>query len=161
VDPVRSQRGFGYLEVLLALVVLGTAVSAAGLALQSHALGRVGAAELSLARALVDQGLAIADRLPLLDPETGTEGGPESGEGEEGFDDLGDLGGRVEHAPRDAFGEPVGAPGEWRREFAVERVTGTAPDRAELHGAARRVRVAALRHGRIVAEGVLWRTAER
>lgn len=158
---MRSQRGFGYLEVLFALVVLGTAVSAAGLALQSHALGRAGAVERSLARALVDEGLALAERLPLLDPETGTEGGPEGGEGEAGADDLGDLGGRVEHAPRDAFGEPVGAPGEWRREFVVERVAGTAPDRAEVGGAAWRVRVAALRHGRCVAEGVLWRTAER
>jgi type II secretory pathway pseudopilin PulG len=156
---VRSQRGFGYLEVLFALVVLATAVSAAGLALQSHALGRAGAAELALARALVDEGLAAAQRLPLLDPESGTEGGLELGESE--VDDLGDLEGWVEHAPRDSFGELVGAVGEWRREFAVERVAGATPDRAESAGAAWRIRVAALRNGRLVAEGGLWRAAER
>ena len=156
---MRSQRGFGYLEVLLALVVLATAVSAAGLALQSHALGRAGAAELALARALVDEGLAAAERLPLLDPESGTEGGREVGEVE--ADDLGDLDGWVEPAPRDAFGAPVGEAGEWRREFAVERVAGAAPDRAESSGAAWRIRVAALRNGRLLAEGILWRAAER
>jgi hypothetical protein len=158
---VRSQRGFGYLEVLLALVVVASAVSAAGLALQSHALGRRDAAQHELARELVAAGLTLARSLPIVDPEMGVQGGREAGEAQERADDVGDLDGWVESAPRDALGQLIGVGGEWSRAFAVERVSSVEPQRLDPRGALLRIRVAALRGARVVAEGVCWRAGER
>ncbi len=160
-ERVRSQRGFGYLEVLLALVVVASAVSAAGLALQSHALGQRDVAERSLARSLVAEGLELAHALPLLDPETGAQGGLEAGELAGSVDDVGDLDGRSEAPPRDALGQIVEAPGAWRREFAVERVAASAPEQLDARGGLLRLRVGVWRDDVLLAESTAWRVGER
>ncbi|MBK9385806.1 MAG: hypothetical protein IPN34_13430 [Planctomycetes bacterium] len=158
---MRSERGFGYLEVLLALVVVASAVSAAGLALQSQALAQRNLEERSLARALASEGLELARTLPLLDPETGLQGGLDAGELAGSADDVGDLDDRSESPPRDAAGQLVGAAGDWRRAYSVERVSSLAPEQLDPVGALLRVRVAVWRAELLLAEATAWRAGER
>lgn len=157
---MRTQRGFGYLELLLALVVLASAVAGAGLALQNHVLMRHGTEERAVAHGLVQEGLALARVLPRVDPESGRLGGLDPGQTNLDVNDVGDLHTRVESPPRDARGIAIGSPGEWERSYLVTVVDAMDLKTEVLSGALLHVQVMVRNRGRTMASGSIWIAAE-
>lgn len=117
-----NQRGFTYLEVLLAVVILAGAVTSA-----AFALGRtrnIGASvdQAAVARYLLQDGVSWVRSLPRID-DTSPVFGSEAGE--TSVDDVDDLDGRAEKPPTDRTGTTFSA--DWSRQWTVESVSLTDP----------------------------------
>jgi hypothetical protein len=142
--PSRANRGnptagFTYLEVLVAIAVLATAVIAMGSALEQVRMAAADDERTAIAEHLLHDGLAWVRSLPRLDARSPTFG-PESGETRGvDIDDVDDLANVVETAPVDRGGTQHDA--AWSRRWTVESVRLANPDSAGADGSTPLLRV--------------------
>lgn len=142
--PSRARRcnpsaGFTYLEVLVAIAVLATAVIAMASALEQVRMAAADDERAAVAEHLLHDGLAWVRTLPRLDadsPVFGAESGETRGAD---IDDVDDLANVVETAPVDRGGTRHDA--AWSRRWTVESVRLANPDSAGADGSTTLLRV--------------------
>ena len=117
-----NQRGFTYLEVLLAVVILAGAVTSAAFALGQTRNTSTSVDQAAVARYLLQDGVSWLRSLPRID-DTGAVFGAETGETV--VDDVDDLDGRSENPPTDRVGTTFTT--DWRRTWTVDSVSLTDP----------------------------------
>lgn len=117
-----NPRGFTYLEVLLAVVILAGAVTSAAFALGQTRNTSASVDQAASARYLLQDGVSWLRALPRID-DTSPVFGSEAGE--RGVDDVDDLRGRAEKPPTDQTGATFSA--DWSREWTIESVSLTDP----------------------------------
>lgn len=152
-------RGFSYVEVLVAMVILAGAVTSMGFALGSSRTVGADNARNATATYLVQDGIAWASGLKRSEPGSPASFGPESGETAATFDDVDDLDGLAQAPPIDCAGTVFDS--RWTRTFKVESVDLVDPRVVVTPASTKlmRVRVVVLDAGAEVAAGVaiLWR----
>ncbi|MFA5554503.1 MAG: type II secretion system protein [Phycisphaerae bacterium] len=105
--------GFSMIEVLIAIMLVGIAV--VSIVASSGSLTQVNAAgaELSTAEFLIEQIRELTDLLPVKDPQTPNNFGPEAGESLINYDDVDDF-----HNPA-GFKPPISANRQVLTDFAA------------------------------------------
>lgn len=134
-----GESGFTYLEVLVAIAVLATAVIAMASALEQVRMAAADAERAAVAEHLLHDGLAWVRTLPRLDAESpvfGAEAGETRGLD---VDDVDDLANVVETHPVDRGGTVHDA--AWSRRWTVESVRLANPDSAAADGSTTLLRV--------------------
>lgn len=134
-----GEAGFTYLEVLVAIAVLATAVVAMGSALEQVRMAAADDERTAVAEHLLHDGLAWVRTLPRVDatsPTFGVESGETRGVD---VDDVDDLANVVETAPVDRGGSRHDA--AWSRRWTVQSVRLANPDSAAADGTTTLLRV--------------------
>lgn len=135
-----ADGGFTYLEVLVAIAVLATAVTAMGSALEQVRMAAADDERAAIAEHLLHDGLAWVRSLPRVDatsPTFGAESGETHGVD---VDDVDDLANVVETAPIDRGGSKHDA--AWSRRWTVASVRLANPNSAGADGSTTLLRVA-------------------
>ena len=116
----KNKGGFSFIEVLLAIILVGIAVASLVAVNASFTRENAAGTELSTAEFLIEQIRELTIQLPVVDPETENEFfGPEAGETTlADYDDLDDLDGA-------AFTPPINADRTLLNDFApyVQQIT--------------------------------------
>lgn len=139
-ERATAAGGFTYLEVLVAIAVLATAVIAMGSALEQVRMASVEDERAAIAEHLLHDGLAWVRTLPRMDtssPVFGSEAGEVRGVD---VDDVDDLANVVESAPVDRSGTKHDA--TWSRRWTVASVLLADPTRTTADGSTSLLRVA-------------------
>jgi prepilin-type N-terminal cleavage/methylation domain-containing protein len=96
-------RGFTLVEVLIAVVLIGVAITALVGANGAFTMINGAGVDMTTAEFLIEQIREMTTVLPVADPETSTATfGPETGETLATYDDLDDFDGQTFHPPIDA-----------------------------------------------------------
>jgi len=120
----RSQDGFTFIEVLIAILLVGLAIvsliSANGAFTQANAVGT----ELSTSEFLIEQIRELTTALPVIDPDTGTSTfGPETSETLANYDDLDDFNGASFSPPISADRNALADLSAYTQQITVENVS--------------------------------------
>lgn len=149
-------RGFTYVEVLLAAVLLAGMATTMGYAMAHVRDVDQQQAYVDQGRYLLQDGIAWLRSLARVDPTVPSGWGKEAGETTVAdFDDVDDLDGLVETAPIDRTGAKASA--DWQRTWTVRSADLTTPTADATNGstALLRVHVAVLRLGSEVTSEIL------
>jgi len=120
----RCKSGFSLIEVLIAILLVGLAITS--LMAANSALTRANGAgtDLSSAEFLLGEIRELAVLLPVIDPETGVSTfGPETGEALANYDDLDDFDAAVFSPPIDAEREVLNNSAAFSQQITVENVS--------------------------------------
>ena len=120
----RCKSGFSLIEVLIAILLVGLAITS--LMAANSALTRANGAgtDLSSAEFQLGEIRELAVLLPVIDPETGVSTfGPETGEALANYDDLDDFDAAVFSPPIDAEREVLNNSAAFSQQITVENVS--------------------------------------
>ena len=118
------KSGFSLIEVLIAILLVGLAITS--LLAANSALTRANGAgtDLSTAEFLLGEIRELAVLLPVIDPETGVSTfGPETGEALANYDDLDDFDAAVFSPPIDAERAVLNNSAAFSQQITVENVS--------------------------------------
>ncbi|MEJ2701543.1 MAG: prepilin-type N-terminal cleavage/methylation domain-containing protein [Sedimentisphaerales bacterium] len=120
----KHSCGFTFVEVLIAVLLVGLAVAALMGANQVFTKANAAGADLSTAEFLMEEIRELTTLLPVVDPNTGLATfGPETGETLAGYDDLDDFDGRTFSPPIDADRQALTEYPSFSQHVTVENVS--------------------------------------
>ncbi len=118
--------GFTFIEVLIAILIVGLAIASLLAASSSFTKANSAGMSLSTAEFLIEQIRELTALLPAVDPQTGTSTfGPEAGETLANYDDLDDFDGAGFSPPINAGKETLNSLAAFSQQITVENVSGT------------------------------------
>ncbi len=119
----RSRRGFSLAEILVASMIVGIAVSAGMVAIESGTVANAAGQEVTQATFLAQEIREWTLRLPFRDPDPGDADnppGPDGSDPETFVDDLDDLKNVTYSPPRDANFSALAGLAGWSQQIALE-----------------------------------------
>jgi prepilin-type N-terminal cleavage/methylation domain-containing protein len=118
--------GFTFIEVLIAILIVGLAIASLLAANSSFTKANSTGTNLSTAEFLIEQIRELTALLPVVDPQTGTSTfGPEAGETLANYDDLDDFDGASFSPPINTRREILNSFAGFGQHITVENVSGT------------------------------------
>ncbi|MDH4239365.1 MAG: prepilin-type N-terminal cleavage/methylation domain-containing protein [Phycisphaerae bacterium] len=123
----RYEGGFSFIEVLIAIVLVGIAIASLIAANSSFTKTNAAGTELSTAEFLLEQIKELTVVLPVVDPNTGMSTfGPEAGETTlADYDDLDDFDGAVFSPPINNYKATLNDFAAYTQQITVENVSAT------------------------------------
>jgi prepilin-type N-terminal cleavage/methylation domain-containing protein len=122
IDSTHRAEGFSLIEVLIATVLVGLAITALVAANSSFTLANDAGTDLSTAEFLIEQIRELTTMLPVVDPETETATfGPEE-PNVAAYDDLDDFDGASFSPPIDGTRTPLISYPEFRQRITVQNL---------------------------------------
>jgi len=119
------ESGFSLIEVLIAVILIGLAITALLVASGSFTMANGAGTDLSTAEFLVEQIRELTALLPVVDPQTGTATFGAEETGLANYDDLDDFDGAIFSPPIDASRIPLNDFAAFSQHVTVERVSPT------------------------------------
>lgn len=117
--PVRLRvRGFSYVELMVAVAVVGIGICAAVAGIQVGLGSAHTAASIEFARHLAEEIRQFSEGLEFVDPQTGSPFGPEEGS-LSSYDDVDDLDGLVQSPPIRGDGTVMTSLPDWCQKVSV------------------------------------------
>ncbi len=124
-EPMRREKGFSLIEVLIATVLVGLAIAALVAANSSFTMANDAGSELSTAEFLIEQIRELTTMLPVVDPETETATfGPEE-PNVATYDDLDDFDGASFSPPIDGMRARLTSYPQFCQQIAVQNLNPT------------------------------------
>ena len=140
-EPTARSSGFTIIEVLVAILLVGLAITALLAANQSFTIANGAGADLSTAEFLVEQVRELTAMLPVIDPDTGTAMfGPEE-PNLPTYDDLDDFDGVLFSPPVAADRTTLASFPVFTQQVVVENVSQTNFDQVVANHSSDFVRV--------------------
>lgn len=120
----KYERGFSFVEVLIAILLVGLAIASLVAANSAFTMANGAGANLSTAEFLIEQIRELTTLLPVVDPLTGDDTfGPESGETTANYDDVDDFDGASFSPPISAGRNPLNDFTVFSQQVTVENVS--------------------------------------
>jgi len=137
-----NKAGFTLVEVLIATLLVGLAITALLTANSAFTIANGTGADLSTAEFLAEQIRELTTLLPVIDPDTGTATfGAEAGETLSTYDDLDDFDGKTYHPPINANRLVLNDFAAFSQQVTVQNISPTNFEQVVAHPGSNFVRV--------------------